>query len=93
MSREIPCIDLDRPTATEQIGDAAEAFGFFQVLNHGIPEALVARVWSQTRDFFALPRQTKLDISRTQKNPRGYYDRELTKNARDLKEVFDFAVF
>ena len=27
---------------------------------------------------------------RTHDNPRGYYDRELTKNTRDLKEVFDF---
>lgn len=32
-------------------------------------------------------------MSRTKENPRGYYDRELTKNARDLKEVFDYADF
>jgi len=91
MSKEIPYIDLEDPTATSQIGEAAEMFGFFQILNHGIPEELIARVWSETRNFFSLPRTKKLAISRTRTNPRGYYDRELTKNARDLKEVFDFA--
>ena len=29
---------------------------------------------------------------RSRENARGYYDRELTKNTRDLKEVFDFGV-
>ncbi|MGI9597041.1 MAG: 2OG-Fe(II) oxygenase family protein, partial [Acidimicrobiales bacterium] len=30
-------------------------------------------------------------LLRTKENSRGYYDRELTKNARDLKEVLDLA--
>jgi isopenicillin N synthase-like dioxygenase len=33
----------------------------------------------------------KRALARTRENPCGYYDRELTKNRRDLKEVFDFA--
>jgi hypothetical protein len=31
-------------------------------------------------------------VRRTLKNGLGYYDTELTKNTRDWKEVFDFAV-
>ena len=66
-------------------------WGFFQVVNHGISDRLLERVWSETHRFFAQPREVKLAIARTKENPRGYYDRELTKNKRDLKEVFDFA--
>ena len=76
----------------DAISAGCRDWGFFQVVNHGVPSQLIERVWSETRRFFALPRETKLAISRTRENPRGYYDRELTKNKRDLKEVFDFGV-
>ena len=41
------------------------------------------------REFFALPLADKLAIERTGDNPWGFYDRELTKNVRDWKEIFD----
>ncbi len=75
----------------EKIGEACRDWGFFQVVNHGVSDVLIDRVWDETQRFFSLPRHVKLSITRTKDNPRGYYDRELTKNARDLKEVFDFA--
>ena len=74
------------------ISAACRDVGAFQVINHGIADSLIERVWQETRRFFVLPRGQKLAISRTKENSRGYYDRELTKNARDLKEVFDFGV-
>jgi isopenicillin N synthase-like dioxygenase len=40
--------------------------------------------------FFSQPLQIKQGLSRTLDNPWGYYDRELTKNLRDRKEIFDF---
>ncbi len=83
---------LDRSNAAVfQVAEAATHLGFFQIVNHGIDTALIDQVWGQTRRFFAQERPAKLAISRTKDNSRGYYDRELTKNARDLKEVFDFA--
>ena len=92
----IPLIDLSEVDAvagsrTEAVGGAARSCGFFQVMGHGVPSRLVERVWAQTHAFFNLPTPTKRAIARTKENPRGYYDRELTKNWRDLKEVFDFA--
>ena len=73
-----------------RIAAACRDWGFFQVVGHGATPDLIDRVWAESRRFFALPRETKHGVARTAENPRGYYDRELTKNVRDLKEVFDF---
>ena len=76
--------------AIDQIASACRTWGFFQVVNHGIDAGLIADVWRDTRHFFALPRERKLAVLRSRENPWGYYDRELTKNQRDKKEVFDY---
>ena len=76
--------------AVEQIAEACGSWGFFQVTDHGIPEPLIADVWRQTRAFFSLPIETKLEVLRTRENPWGFYHNELTKNQRDKKQVFDF---
>ncbi|MFQ5546635.1 MAG: 2-oxoglutarate and iron-dependent oxygenase domain-containing protein, partial [Acidiferrobacterales bacterium] len=76
--------------SVEEIRAACCEWGFFQVLGHGIPDRLIDRVWQQTQAFFALPLDTKEGVARSKDNPRGYYNRELTKNTRDMKEVFDF---
>jgi isopenicillin N synthase-like dioxygenase len=97
---QVPVIDLTgfaavnddsaRRRVVAEIADACREWGFFQVVGHGVSDDLLDRVWDETRSFFRLPRPQKLAIARSAENPRGYYDRELTKNARDLKEVFDF---
>jgi len=92
----VPTIDLgpfpgpDGDGVVTRVAEACRDWGFFQVVNHGIPADLVGRVWDETHAFFALPRAEKRRVARSAENPRGYYDRELTKNVRDLKEVFDF---
>ncbi len=102
MPNPVPIIDVaplvghdagpEPSDVVRHISAACRDVGAFQVVNHGISDSLIERVWRETRRFFALPRGEKLAISRTKENSRGYYDRELTKNARDLKEVFDFGV-
>ena len=93
----VPILDLGggiKPPSTdtvEEVAAAAEQYGFFQVVNHGISPNQLAGVWDATHSFFAKPMAEKRQILRTKKNSRGYYDRELTKNARDLKEVLDIA--
>ncbi|MFQ6024440.1 MAG: isopenicillin N synthase family dioxygenase [Acidiferrobacterales bacterium] len=76
--------------AVRRIRAACQDWGFFQIYGHGIPEELIDRVCRETKHFFALPPDAKRSISRSKDNPRGYYNRELTKNIRDMKEVFDF---
>jgi isopenicillin N synthase-like dioxygenase len=87
-----PLIGRDRAHTQEPVQKIRAAcceWGFFQVLGHGIPDTMVIRVWQNTRAFFALPLDVKETVARSKDNPRGYYNRELTKNSRDMKEVFD----
>ncbi|MEC8318545.1 MAG: 2OG-Fe(II) oxygenase family protein [Pseudomonadota bacterium] len=72
-----------------EIGEACRDWGFFQVVNHGVSAAHLALVWDETAGFFALPRPVKRALERTHESPWGYFDRELTKNIRDKKEIFD----
>ena len=76
--------------AVNEIAQACQDWGFFQVINHGIPADLIEDVWHQTRAMFALPDDEKRSVLRSKDNPWGYYPNELTKNQRDKKEVFDF---
>ena len=92
LSRSVPTIDLRDKKTVSQIADACSEWGFFQIVNHGISDDLIAAMWEQTRVFFALPAETKEAVMRTRHNPWGYYNNELTKNQRDKKEVFDYTV-
>lgn len=89
----LPVIGLaDLENGNRSLADldaACRRWGFFQVVDHGIEEPLIARVIEQMDVFFALPRAEKAQILRTRSNVWGYYDRELTKNTRDWKEIFD----
>lgn len=91
LAASAPVVDLRAPRAetVRAIGEACEAWGFFQLVGHGVTPDLTAATRNETRRFFDSPRHEKRAVSRTRENPWGYYDRELTKNARDKKEVFD----
>jgi isopenicillin N synthase-like dioxygenase len=64
--------------------------GVFHVAGHGVPESHLREFDAAMRRFFALPRAVKQRVVRTRDNARGFYDRELTKNRPDWKEVFDY---
>ena len=93
----VPIIDLgggqndaaESARIAAEIGDACRDWGFFQVVNHGLDGDHLDRVWQVVRQFFALPRLVKRHLERSSQNPWGYFDRELTKNIRDKKEIFD----
>jgi isopenicillin N synthase-like dioxygenase len=91
LSSEVPIIDLsaDHETVVEKIGKACREWGFFQIVGHGVDPSLIEATMDRTRAFFALPKADKRALSRSRDNPWGFYDRELTKNVRDKKEVFD----
>ncbi|XP_073006029.1 protein LATERAL BRANCHING OXIDOREDUCTASE 1-like [Typha latifolia] len=71
---------------------ACREWGFFQVVNHGVAEEVVEKAAALARGFFGLEEEEKRRVRRDEVNPLGYYESEHTKNVRDWKEVFDFAV-
>jgi isopenicillin N synthase-like dioxygenase len=87
----VPVIDIAEPSpeTVAQIGAACRDWGFFQVVAHGVPEQQIAGLLRTTRAYFDQPREAKRKQLRSMSNPWGYYDRELTKEQRDRKEIFD----
>ena len=91
----IPLIDLSHPPelAAREIHAACRSVGFFQILGHGVPETLRARVLSEAAGFFALPQSSKdeLSIWRSADKVRGYQriHENVTQGAADWHEGFD----
>ncbi|KAE8661236.1 putative ubiquitin [Hibiscus syriacus] len=72
----IPVIDLEninseahRPTIVEEIRKAANEWGFFQVINHGIPGTVLEETIQAVKSFHQQPAETKAK----------YYSREEMK--------------
>ncbi len=91
-SEVLPVLDFSQRGQTAWPGAldmACEAWGCFQLVNHGLGEGLCRKLLAEMEAFFALPHAEKLSLQRSEDNPWGYYDQELTKNIRDWKEIFD----
>ncbi|XP_030475372.1 1-aminocyclopropane-1-carboxylate oxidase homolog 6-like [Syzygium oleosum] len=68
---QIPIISLEnlavnRPGTVAQVLEAAREVGFFQVLNHGIPQSILEGTFVAARAFHELPKEVKAE----------YYGRE-----------------
>ncbi|XP_054778984.1 protein DMR6-LIKE OXYGENASE 2-like [Prosopis cineraria] len=90
-----PLIDLSSPDVDAlvyDIGHACKQWGFFQIINHGVPPEHRQKLEETARKFFHLSLDEKRKVRRGIGNVFGYYDTEHTKNVRDWKEVFDYAV-
>ena len=89
----IPVIDVGRidtdAAALRRVHEACRDWGFFQIVGHGVANELIEATHDAMRAFFAQPPAEKRSIERTAENSWGFFDRELTKNTRDWKEVFD----
>jgi isopenicillin N synthase-like dioxygenase len=99
---EVPVVDLAEVIAAPGVGSlsasaaaiaairrACSTWGFFQVVNHGVPETQVREFEETMAAFFAQPRAVKEGVRRTEGNSKGWYDDELTKQRVDWKQGFD----
>ncbi len=89
----LPVIDvrnLRSAAALSAIDAACRDWGFFQIVGHGIDTRTTTALRRAMRAFFALPMHAKHAIVRTAENPWGFYDRELTRHARDWKQIYDY---
>ncbi|CAN4127662.1 unnamed protein product [Withania somnifera] len=70
---QLPIIDLnstDRTSLTDSLKKACIKNGYFYLINHGVEEDLIQRVFEGSRGFCALPVAEKMKVLR--KNHRGY---------------------
>ncbi|KAK9704849.1 hypothetical protein RND81_07G015000 [Saponaria officinalis] len=95
-SKNIPVIDigkaegLDRSVIIQQIMQASQEFGFFQVINHGVPYTLLNDTRGVFEEFFVLPAEEKTDLCSSDESKSCIYltsnvdfDREKYHNWRD----------
>ncbi|HEY0438316.1 MAG TPA: 2-oxoglutarate and iron-dependent oxygenase domain-containing protein, partial [Phenylobacterium sp.] len=87
----VPVIDLSGAPAEVEaaVAQACSEWGFFHLVGHGLEPALIERTLDEARAFFAAPAEAKRALARNRDNPWGYNDRELTKQRRDKKQIFD----
>lgn len=96
-ARNVPCIDISRIVAgcaseadIQAVGEACREYGFFNVINHGIPESVIKRFDAAMVRFFGMPMAEKQKVARTATNSRGFAANEFTKRTRDIKELYDY---
>lgn len=87
-SISVPTIDLRSPDHQKLI-NACRQWGIFQLAEHSVPASAINDLRTASQQLFRLPAGEKQTIARTHNNPWGYFDRELTKNVPDWKEIFD----
>ncbi|XP_022775690.1 1-aminocyclopropane-1-carboxylate oxidase homolog 4-like [Durio zibethinus] len=65
----IPTIDLSGPRSVvvEQVASASRSFGFFRILNHGIPVQVLDRTIGSVRAFHEQPQDVKAGFYRRDK--------------------------
>ncbi|XP_068319550.1 protein DOWNY MILDEW RESISTANCE 6-like [Pyrus communis] len=55
-------LGTDKPQLIKQITEAAREFGFFQLVNHGVPDNLMHDVVSVSKEFFEQPSEDKASL-------------------------------
>ncbi|MES2097672.1 MAG: 2-oxoglutarate and iron-dependent oxygenase domain-containing protein [Pseudomonadota bacterium] len=97
-SAQVPTLSLadaarDPDAFAAAFGGSFQRYGFAVIADHGIPPELIARAWSLTAEFFALPEEEKRSYyDAALGGQRGYtpFKTEIAKDAKhvDLKEFW-----
>ncbi|EEF28081.1 gibberellin 2-oxidase, putative, partial [Ricinus communis] len=74
----IPTIDLAKPDSKHLLVKACEEFGFFKVVNHGVPMEFISKLESKAVKFFSLPLSEKEKAGPP--DPFGYGNKRIGKN-------------
>ncbi|KAJ4801161.1 2-oxoglutarate (2OG) and Fe(II)-dependent oxygenase superfamily protein [Rhynchospora pubera] len=95
----IPTVDLSpffnedefgRKLATDTIAEACQTYGFFRIINHGIPPQLLSQALDLSKQFFALPDVDKQKVKPMEGSkgllPAGYARQP--EHSKDKNEYF-----
>lgn len=90
-----PVIDLsplsggtrgERDALARRVVEACSETGFFYIVNHGVPPALVSSMFASAEEFFSLPLAEKMEISMTlSRDYRGYMPMRMIGSGAGLK--------
>ena len=71
----VPTISIDRDPKVvgREFDETLREVGFFQIIDHGVPDAVADACWNVTRDFFDLPLAAKLEVEREEGGLYGYF--------------------
>ena len=83
---------LNQSTEQAKLDEVCRTHGFFGLANHGIDPTLQKRFALEMQRYFDQPILAKLKHERTEKIAFGFYNKELTKNRLDQKEIFDISL-
>ncbi|KAD6794463.1 hypothetical protein R6Q59_021549 [Mikania micrantha] len=75
---QIPLIDLSNPDSKHLLVKACQDFGFFKVVNHGIPLHFIHELESEAAKFFASPQSVKEKAGPP--DPFGYGNKNIGRN-------------
>ncbi|XP_020598035.1 gibberellin 2-beta-dioxygenase 2-like [Phalaenopsis equestris] len=80
VSSDLPVIDLSgkRETVRKLMVNACEEFGFFKVINHGVPGEIIDNVEKESKEFFSLAASEKQKAGPP--NPLGYGSKKIGSN-------------
>ncbi|MBB5633059.1 isopenicillin N synthase-like dioxygenase [Cryobacterium mesophilum] len=95
----VPTISIDRDPAVvgREFDEVLRNVGFFQIIDHGVPDDVADRCWNVSHSFFDLPLEAKLSVERPQGGLYGYFPMLAESLAQsrdgmapgDLKESFN----
>ncbi|ESW21320.1 hypothetical protein PHAVU_005G061200 [Phaseolus vulgaris] len=74
----IPIVDLSKPDAKSLIVKACEEFGFFKVINHGVPMESISQLETEALKFFSMSINEKEKAGPP--NPFGYGSKRIGQN-------------
>ncbi|TVU51748.1 hypothetical protein EJB05_03191, partial [Eragrostis curvula] len=96
---EVPVIDLGRLLSKESVEEeasklkfACEEWGFFQLLNHGVPEDIIVNIKRDIREFFQLPLEVKNAYAQRPGDLQGYGQAYVVSNDQKLDWADMFAI-
>jgi len=97
---EIPVVDLapfltGKPGAldatAELLRHALEDVGFYVIVNHGVPQAVIDEAYAAVRQFFALPTEAKMALPKNRDNigytPLGVRYNRASSDLNDKRQV------